>query len=245
MPKILIIAGPNGAGKTTFAEEFLPNDAACFEFVNADLIAAGLSPFRPERVAIQAGRLLLKRIRELVDAGEDFAIETTLATRCYLKMIPRWQKAGYTVHLYFLKLPNPDFAVHRVAQRVRLGGHFIPEKTIRQRFARGWKNLNDAYIGLVDTYEIYDASKMPPQRIEIEGNDDSLHLMEDHGVPHKDTREGTRVEPEWGSPILLNRASVAEAALQRASLKAIARARSAGLEPIIEQTGDAVSVGKE
>ena len=149
MPRIIIIAGPNGAGKTTFAEEFLPMEAACFEFINADRIAAGLSPFRPERVAIRAGRITLHRIHELAEAREDFALETTLATRGYLKMIPRWQDEGYTVQLYFLKLPSPDFAVRRVAQRVRLGGHFISENTIRQRFARGRRNFNDFYLEMV------------------------------------------------------------------------------------------------
>jgi predicted ABC-type ATPase len=95
MKKILIIAGPNGAGKTTFAREFLPNEAACPEFINADLIAAGISPFRPENVAVTAGRLMLQRINELVDSGKSFAFETTLSSRSFLRMIPIWKAKGY------------------------------------------------------------------------------------------------------------------------------------------------------
>jgi len=136
--KILIIAGPNGAGKTTFATEFLPNEAACPEFVNADLIAAGLSPFQPEQAALAAGRLMLARINALVAAGKSFAFETTLATRSWIREIPIWQSRGYLVKLYFLRLPNPDFAIRRVEERVRLGGHAIPPETVRRRFARGF-----------------------------------------------------------------------------------------------------------
>ena len=118
MKRILIFAGPNGAGKTTFAQEYLPKEAACQEFVNADLIAAGLSPFQPEAVAFQAGRAMLSRIRHLVQAEVSFAFETTLGTRTWLRMIPQWQKAGYQVSLYFLRLPDADFAIRRVKQRV-------------------------------------------------------------------------------------------------------------------------------
>jgi len=237
MPKIIIIAGPNGAGWSTFAEKFLPTEAACFEFINADRIAAGLSPFRPERVAIRAGRIMLSRIHELAGAREDFALETTLATRVYLKMIPQWQDEGYTVQLYFLKLPSPEFAVRRVAQRVRLGGHFISENTIRQRFARGWRNLNDFYLGLVDTYAIYDASKRPPKRVETGGEDQPLSLMEDAPASNRDAPE----IPEDQSPNRPDGHLGAEAALQRASLKAIGRARAAGLEPILAEAGEAES----
>lgn len=112
--KILIIAGPNAAGKTSFATEFLPNEADCPEFVNADLIAAGLSPFQSDKVSISAGRLMLARISELVAAGKSFAFETTLATRSWLRRIPRWKSLGYRVKLYFLSLPDADFALRRV-----------------------------------------------------------------------------------------------------------------------------------
>lgn len=170
MKRILIIAGPNGAGKTTFAEEFLPNEAGCPEFVNADLIAAGLSPFQPDEVAFAAGRLMLKRIADLVAGGKSFAFETTLATRGYLRLVPGWQAAGYQVKLCFLRLPDPGFAIRRVAQRVRLGGHDIPPETVRRRFERGWVNLQNDYLGMVDEWAIYDSSQVPPVLLESGDN---------------------------------------------------------------------------
>jgi predicted ABC-type ATPase len=161
MKKILIIAGPNGAGKTTFAEEFLPNEAGCPEFVNADLIAAGLSPFQPDQAAFAAGRLMLERITDLVADDKSFAFETTLATRGYLRLIPLWRSAGYRVKLCFLKLPDAEFAIRRVDQRVRLGGHDIPIGTIRRRFERRWENLQNDYLKIVDEWAIYDSSQVP------------------------------------------------------------------------------------
>jgi predicted ABC-type ATPase len=130
--RILIIAGPNGAGKTTFAQEFLPGEAGCPHFVNADLIAAGLSPFTPELAAVRAGRIMLDQIHEHVRKGESFAFETTLSGRIYMRLIPRWQAEGYIVKLFFLKLPSPEMAIARVRQRVAAGGHNVPEDVIRR-----------------------------------------------------------------------------------------------------------------
>ncbi|MCC5788135.1 MAG: AAA family ATPase [Opitutales bacterium] len=231
MKKILIIAGPNGAGKTTFAEEFLPNEAACLEFVNADLIAAGISPFQPEKVAILAGRIMLLRIKELAASGKSFGFETTLASRSYVRMIPEWKLAGYQVRLCFLKLPDPDIALRRVAQRVALGGHSIPEETIRRRYARGWENLRNRYLKLVDQWALYDASKTPPMLIETGENPSDPKLMED-ATPYPDRSDQSgRVQP-LNIPDFIG----AEAALRRASAKAIARARAAGLEPVVDNT---------
>jgi len=228
MKKILIIAGPNGAGKTTFAEEFLPNEAECPEFVNADLIAAGLSPFQPDQVAFTAGRLMLGRIRELVGAGKSFAFETTLSTRSYRRMIPEWKSAGYLVKLCFLKLPNAEFAIRRVAQRVALGGHAIPEETIRRRFTRGWDYLKSDYLGLVDEWAIYQASHTPPLLIETGDNRPPPKLMEDStAYPTRSTKAAP--VPPLDDPDFVG----AEVALKRASAKAIAKARAAGLEPVI------------
>jgi predicted ABC-type ATPase len=120
-PLILILAGPNGAGKTTFAREFLPAEAECPTFINADLIAAGLSPFHPERAAVRAGRLMLQLIAERTERGESFAFETTLAARNYAKSIPRWRARGYRVKLIFLDLPSPELAIARVSV-LRSGG---------------------------------------------------------------------------------------------------------------------------
>ncbi len=160
--RILIIAGPNGAGKTTFAEEYLPNEANCPVFVNADLIAKGLSPFQPGTVAIRAGRLMLGQIHEHVGKGESFAFETTLSGRGYARWIPRWQKQGYQVKLFFLRLPTPEMAITRVRQRVREGGHNVAEAVIRRRFHSGWRNFEAIYRELVDEWVLYDNSGEAP-----------------------------------------------------------------------------------
>jgi predicted ABC-type ATPase len=143
--RILIIAGPNGAGKTTFAEEFLPNEADCPIFVNADLIAAGFAPFDPERATIKAGRLMLEEIFDHVRRRESFAFETTLSGRGYAQHIPVWRKKGFTVKLFFLRLTSPELAIARVQQRVKAGGHNVPEETIRRRFAAGLRNYEKIY----------------------------------------------------------------------------------------------------
>lgn len=154
--RVIIIAGPNGAGKTTFAREFLPQEAGCPVFVNADLIAAGLSPFDPERAALQAGRLTLEAIARHVAQRESFAFETTLSGRAYARQISHWQGLGYRVELFFLSLPSADMAVQRVAERVRQGGHNIPEATIRRRFDAGRRLLTELYQPLVDQWVVYD-----------------------------------------------------------------------------------------
>lgn len=164
--KIVIIAGPNGAGKTTFAREFLPNEAHCPIFINADLIAAGLSPFLPETVAVRAGRLMLEEIRERVRHRQSFAFETTLSGRTYARLIREWQGLGYHVKLIFLSLPNADMAVARVAARVAQGGHNVAEDVIRRRFSLGLQNLNDIYKQLVDAWVLYDNSGSVPKLLE-------------------------------------------------------------------------------
>ena len=162
---VYIIAGPNGAGKTTFAREFLPHYVRCLKFINADYIATGISPFAPEAAAVDAGRLMLKRIQELLEAGVSFGFETTLAGRGYLKMIGQMKRLGYRVQLYFLWLSSSTVAVERVAQRVRKGGHAIPESVIRRRFDSGLKNFLEVYRPLVDQWVLWDASSNPPQRV--------------------------------------------------------------------------------
>jgi predicted ABC-type ATPase len=164
-PTIIIIAGPNGAGKTTFAREFLPQEASCLTFINADLIAQGLSPFLPEEAAVRAARLMLEMIAEYVEHGESFAIETTLSGRTYARMIPQWKQAGYQVALFFLQLPNEDLAVSRVADRVAQGGHDIPEAVIRRRFHAGISNFHALYKPLVDDWRLYDNSGERPTLI--------------------------------------------------------------------------------
>ena len=164
--RILIIAGPNGAGKTTFATEFLPNEAGCPTFINADMIAAGLNPFEPERYAVRAGRLMLSMIGDYVSRGESFAFETTLSGRGYARLIPTWQAQGYQVLLYFLRLPTPEMAVARVKNRVGEGGHNIPEDVVRRRFAAGRRNFKQMYRDKVDGWELCDTTGCVPLRID-------------------------------------------------------------------------------
>lgn len=173
-PHIFIIAGPNGAGKTTFAREFLPNEAATPAFVNADLIAAGLSPFNPDAAAIEAGRLMLAQIAAHVRKHESFAFETTLSGKGYARQIPRWREAGYQVSLWFLSLPAADFAVARVAQRVSEGGHNVPEDVIRRRFDAGQANFHNLYRPLVNRWALYDNSGAAPVLLD-EGGSPETH----------------------------------------------------------------------
>ena len=164
-PNLYIIAGPNGAGKTTASFNLLPNILHCPNFVNADEIARGLSPFAPETVAFQAGRIMLARIEELLPQKVDFAIETTLATRSYVQLVHRAQALGYKVHLIFFCLENEEQAIARVAQRVSNGGHNIPEADIRRRFKRGIYNLLNLYMPICDSALVYNNIKSPAQII--------------------------------------------------------------------------------
>jgi predicted ABC-type ATPase len=161
-PTVYVIAGPNGAGKTTFAAKFLPDFVDCRQFLNADLIASGLSPFAPETQNLRAGRLLLERIKELAAVEEDFGFETTLSGRTYARLLAELRQAGYRVALFFLWLPNADLAVLRVANRVRQGGHAVPVADVRRRFAAGLRNFFRLYRPLVDAWWLYDASRLPP-----------------------------------------------------------------------------------
>jgi predicted ABC-type ATPase len=167
---IIIIAGPNGAGKTTFAREYLLKEAHCPDFINVDLIAAGLSPFDPDRAAIQAGRLMLSEIQRHIRKRESFAFETTLSGHVYVRMIPEWRSTGYRVRLIFLGLPNPDVAISRVATRVTQGGHNVSSTVIRRRFEAGLRNFQDVYRHLVDTWEWYDNSGNAPELISTGSN---------------------------------------------------------------------------
>jgi predicted ABC-type ATPase len=164
-PNVYVVAGPNGAGKSTFARLFLPDYADCREFVNADLIAAGLSPFNPESLAIQAGRLMLERIEALAQARVDFGFETTLAGRGYTDLFRRLKSLGYRIHLFFLWLPSPEMAVARVQERVRSGGHHVPEEVIRRRFAKGLANLFQIYTPIVDAWQVFDNSAAFPRML--------------------------------------------------------------------------------
>ena len=164
-PNLYIIAGPNGAGKTTASFNLLPDVLHCPNFVNADEIARGLSPFAPEEVSFQAGRIMLQRIDELLPQKVDFAIETTLATRSYVQLVHRAQALGYKVHLLFFFLENEEQAIQRVAQRVSNGGHNIPEDDIRRRFKRGIFNLINLYTPVCDSVLVYNNVKTPARLV--------------------------------------------------------------------------------
>ncbi len=164
-PTVYVISGPNGAGKTTFATRFLPDFADCHEFVNADLIAAGLSPFTPETQVIRASRLLLSRVRDLAEKRLDFGFETTLSGRTYLKILSKMKSDGYKIRGFFLWLPTVEIAVERVAERVRQGGHDISKPVIHRRFHLGKRNLSRLYGELWDSLLFFDASELPPRMI--------------------------------------------------------------------------------
>jgi predicted ABC-type ATPase len=176
-PTAYLIAGPNGAGKTTFAAQFLPDFVQCREFVNSDLIAAGLSPFAPETQVMRAGRLMLARIKELALARQNFGFETTLAGRSYVMVITDLRQSGYNVVLFFLWLPSAEMAVARVRNRVRQGGHDIPEETIRRRFEAGLRNFVRLYASLVDSWHLYDGSERPPARLASFTGSDTLEYQ--------------------------------------------------------------------
>lgn len=156
MPNVLIIAGPNGAGKTTFAREFLPNEARTIQFVNADLIAAGISPFDPASADVTAGRTMIRRLDDLAEEGLDFALETTLSGMWLKPHILNWRERGYVVKLHYLRLSRVELSLERVKNRVAKGGHNIPEDVIRRRFDRSLRLLESTYKNLVDDWFVYD-----------------------------------------------------------------------------------------
>ena len=155
MPSLYIIAGPNGAGKTTFIKRFAPRHLALLDFLNADEMARGLSPLAPERAQIEAGRLMLERLRQFIADGKSFAMETTLSGRTYRLVLKRAKEAGYATHLDFLVLPNVEDSIRRVANRVIQGGHNVPEADLRRRFPLGLRNLFSLYRPFCDTWNVY------------------------------------------------------------------------------------------
>ncbi len=166
IPRCVVIAGPNGSGKTTFAHEFLPRDAGIVHFVNADLIAAGLSPFRPSLVALSAGRLLLRELDRLASDRADFAFESTLSGRGYVGRFARWKRAGYRIEIVYLRLASPRLALRRIAARVKQGGHDVPPRDVLRRFDRGWVNFERVYRPLADSWAVYDNSGLRPILLE-------------------------------------------------------------------------------
>lgn len=168
-----IIAGPNGSGKTTFAKTFLPEYVKCLNFINADLIAQGLSPFSPQQVAIKAGKLVLQQIEDLADKGVDFGFETTLSGKTYIRLFQRLKEKGYKLHLFFLWIPSSQLAIARIKDRVGGGGHHVPSEDVKRRFERSIINFCIVYRALIDTWLLFDNSEREPKLI---AKKDNFHI---------------------------------------------------------------------
>jgi len=165
-PRCVLIAGPNGAGKTTFARRYLPEDAGVVHFVNADLIASGLSPLKPELAAIAAARMVLREIDRLAAERTDFAFETTFSGLTYVRRLQAWKQAGYRIEMVYLRLRSVQLALRRIAARVRQGGHDVPRADVVRRFSRGWENFQRIYRPLADSWAVYDNSGRAPRLLE-------------------------------------------------------------------------------
>jgi len=181
-PHVIAVAGPKGAGRSTTAPRLLRDALEVTEFVNADAIASGLSAFRPESVAMAAGRLMRGRMRQLAEQGVSFAFETTLASRSLAPWLAGLKERGYRIHLLFLRLESADLAVSRVAERVRMGGHHVPEEDVRRRFDRGLRNLFALYMPLADTWRLFDNSGRMGPRLVAMGEGRSVRLTADPDV---------------------------------------------------------------
>ena len=189
MPNLVVLAGPNGAGKSTAAPVLLRGTLGVTEFVNADVIAQGLSAFDPDRVALAAGRIMLRRLQELARQGVSFAFETTLASRSFAPWIRELLQTGYQFHLVFLWLPNADFAVERVAERVQQGGHDVPEVTIRRRYCAGLSNFFRLYQPLAATWRMYDNSNHAGSRLIAAGQQGAVAQIRDAAIWRHLTQE--------------------------------------------------------
>ena len=165
-PVCIVIAGPNGAGKTTFAREFLLKDTRVIHFVNADLIASGLSPLRPQMAALAAGRIFLRELSRLARSRADFAFESTLSGLVYVHRLKRWKVVGYRIEIVYLRLRSPQLALRRIAARVKQGGHNVPRADVLRRFTRSWTNFQKSYRLLADTWSVYDNSGRTSQLLE-------------------------------------------------------------------------------
>jgi predicted ABC-type ATPase len=178
-PDVVALAGPNGAGKSTTGPPLLKETLGVTQFVNADLIAEGLAAFDPEGAALTAGKVMLSRIRGLANSRTTFAFETTLAGKSYARWLVELIQQGYLFHIIFLWLPSPEFALERVRDRIRRGGHAVPERTVHRRFHAGLRNFFSLYQPMADTWRIFDNSGAPPPSLISAGRGQNVTLIED------------------------------------------------------------------
>lgn len=176
MPNLFIIAGPNGAGKTTTAVKLLPDFLNCVEYVNADNIAKGISPFNVEGAAFQAGRVMLDRMKDLVERKIDFAFETTLSAKSYVSFLKHCKSRGYEITLIFIWLDSPETAKQRVKSRVEKGGHNIPEKVIERRYKKGIENFGKYFVNLCDGFFVFNNSGAVPE-LAVTGNGKQITII--------------------------------------------------------------------
>lgn len=251
MPDLVVIAGPNGAGKSTAAPLLIGERLGIAEFVNADVIAAGLSAFAPERVAIEAGRIMLRRLDELAGSGASFAFETTLASRSFAPWIARLRRERrYRFHLVFLWLPSAEMAVERVSGRVRHGGHSVPVEHIRRRYERGLRNFFELYSPLADFWEIHENSSQPPTLIAAKEGSGAIRfgdqtlweaIQRRMATKEKEAEYETGIEPRlMGVPI-----SEVMEIFDRAGREALKRHKALGIPAVIWRDGKVVIVPPE
>jgi predicted ABC-type ATPase len=179
---VVVLGGPNGAGKTTSARTLLAGTLQLLTFVNADVIAQGLAGFDPAGAAVEASRIMLERLRELAGQRASFAFETTLAARSYAHLLRDWRAAGYRAQLYYFWLASADLCVARVAQRVRSGGHHVPEADVRQRYRRSLKNFFELYRPVVDSWQVYDNTTPEERRLVAYNDNGGEEVIVDAGA---------------------------------------------------------------
>ena len=223
MPNLFIIAGPNGAGKTTYMGDFLPQEMRCREFVNADLIAAGLSPFAPDTAAFEAGRIMLRRLRDLFERRRDFSFETTLTGYGYTSLLQEMREAGYRIRLDYLWIPHLDITRARVKQRVRKGGHDIPDEVQVRRFGKGLRLLLEHYRPLVHDWRLYDNTGSEPHLV-AEEQDGVLRVNDASGLASIEAVTNLRIMTKRPSDRVEEPAVLESGWETKASMRAMRRA---------------------